>query len=68
VKVQFRDKLIADGKVLLRESWGIQVMIIEENPDLKEVPKGSKWWTKWTGRCSPVYSVPIVEAVHSVQT
>jgi len=68
VKVQFRDKLIAEGKVLLRESWGIQVMITEENPDLKEVPKGSKWWTKWTGRCSPVYSVPIVEAVHSVQT
>jgi len=68
VKVQFRDRLLADGKVILKESWGVQVIITCENPELEEVKKGSKWWTKWTGRCSPIVSIPIVEAIHSVQT
>eukprot|EP01091_Cochliopodium_minus_P021272 TRINITY_DN9656_c0_g1_i1.p1 TRINITY_DN9656_c0_g1~~TRINITY_DN9656_c0_g1_i1.p1 ORF type:complete len:172 (-),score=36.84 TRINITY_DN9656_c0_g1_i1:48-563(-) len=65
VLVRFSENNIIEAKVLVMESWGIMVGLLEgsKNGD-EEFQKGKKLFCKWKGEVKPIFCTPILQPIY----
>ena len=64
VLVQFSEKIILEAKVLVMESWGIMVGLLEGSIQDEEYKKGKKLFCKWKGEVKPILCTPILQPIY----
>lgn len=56
--------ILAPGRVMLTERFGVMVMVLEQHEELPSVQIMSKYWASWKGEMYNL-TIPLLDVIHS---